>query len=102
MLSTDEVIVLLAIGMILQILGTASVAYNYYRSAKLAKRLQDKIAANRLIDDFKESPAPQYSLVRDETIRQLSSRWYLTLGLICYFISAFLEFAAGVGALNRR
>ncbi len=101
-MSTDEVIALFAIGMILQILGTASVAYNYYRSAKLAKRLQDKIAASRFIDEIKEHSAPQYLLVRDETIRQLSSRWYLTSGLICYFISAILEFAAGVGALNRR
>jgi hypothetical protein len=38
----------------------------------------------------------------DEAMSHLSTRLYLTLGLIFYFISAVLEFAAGVDALNGR
>lgn len=121
-MSTDEIIVLLAIGMILQILGTASVAINYFRGAELAKKMHDKIttvqlASNNELDSLayqlhSDDPVRANAAVKkvgeqatkliDEAIRHLGARWYLTLGLICYSSSAVLEFAAGVGALNGR
>jgi len=105
----------------MQFWGTATVAINYSRGASLAKEVLQRIAteetdaearsnapyrhilnvdaahANAEVDDL----GRRARIINKEMASQLSPKWYLTSGIVAYFIGAALALAAGIGSLHR-
>lgn len=105
----------------MQFFGTFTVAVNYARGASLAKEVLGRIGAED-VTAVTRSESPAHALRNDsplqanaeveeigrqyrKTIRdiasQLSPKWYLTAGIIAYFLGAGLGLIAGIGSLYR-
>lgn len=94
MTSNTTIATLLVIAAICQILGTASVAYNYYRTGVIAD----------LIVKGKETQLASVFWERDKLAAvagQLTRRWWLTAGLAAYVIGALAGLSAGLIWLYR-
>jgi hypothetical protein len=119
-MSKDQVISLLVLATLMQIIGTSTVAMNYARSASLAKLMLERLSTAEEEADLRIS-SPRYQLHLDsplqahteaeaygrqsrsairEVVMQLNAKWYLTLGIVAYFLGAVLDLAAGIGALH--
>jgi hypothetical protein len=88
------VAILLIITALGQIVGTVAVAVNYYRTGVIAKIVVDTSKSQLLIAHQE----------RDKLVaiaNELTRRWWLTLGLAAYIVSAIAGLAAGLIALYR-
>jgi hypothetical protein len=89
MTSSVTIAILLIIAAVCQILGTATVAYNYYRTGVIAELIVRGSKA-QLASVFWERE--KLAAVAS----QLTRRWWLTLGLVAYVIGALSGLAAGL------
>ncbi len=85
---------LLIIAAICQILGTISVAVNYYRTSVIAELIVDS-SQTQLANIFSERE--KLSAVAS----QLTRRWWLNLGLLAYIIGAIFGLTGGLIWLYR-
>ena len=85
-------IFLIILTAIFQILGTTTVAVNYYKTSSTAKAITDRFNPDFSIP-FKERDQ------MNNLIKQLTPRWYLTVGMIAYVLAAVLGVCAGISAL---
>jgi hypothetical protein len=86
------VVSFLVISAICELIGTATVAINYYKTSTVAKAI---------INSYN----PRFSVPFSERrqfiyfVNQLTSRWYLTIGLIAYAVGAITGLCAGLAAI---
>lgn len=76
-----SITILLIVAAVCQILGTISVAVNYYRTGVIAK----------LIDDASQAQLANIFWERQKlatVAKQLKRQWWLTLGLFAYILAA--------------
>lgn len=94
MTSNLAIAILLTVSALCQILGTISVAINYYRTGVIAQ----------LIVDSSKSQLASVHWERDKLAaisNELTRRWWLTLGLAAYIIGAISGLVAGLIWLYR-
>lgn len=94
LISNTTIAILLLIAALCQILGTASVAVNYYRTGAIADLIV-KGSKAQLASVFWERE--KLAAVAG----QLTRRWWLTLGLAAYVIGALAGLAGGLIWLYR-
>ena len=92
--SNNTIAVLLIIAALFQIMGTASVAINYYRTGAIADLIV-KGSNAQLASVFWERE--KLAAVAD----QLTRRWWLTVGLVAYVAGALAGLAGGLIWLYR-
>ncbi len=85
------VVILLIITAVCQLVGTASVAINYYRTSSTAKSITDHFNPN-----FSVPFAERDRL--NSLMKELTPRLYLTFGLIAYAVGAITGLLAGLAA----
>jgi len=86
--------VLLIIAALGQICGTITVAVNYYRTGVIAKKVVDTSKSQLLIVQQERDKLANIA-------SELTRRWWLTLGLVAYIVSAVAGLAAGLITLHR-
>jgi hypothetical protein len=92
--SNTMIAILLVITALGQIWGTIAVAMNYFNTGKIAKII---------VNDGKSSLVIAHR-ERDKLTGiagELTRKWWLTLGLVAYIVSAVAGLAAGLIALYR-
>lgn len=92
--SNEFIAILMIVAAVCQVFGTATVAVNYYRTGVIAE----------LIDKSSQAQLASVHWERDKlaaVARQLTRRWWLTLGLIAYAVSAIASLTAGLIWLYR-
>jgi hypothetical protein len=83
---------LLILAATFEIIGTITVAINYYRTSSSAKGIT-------------QSFNPRFSVPFSERAKiidlaeKLTSKWYLTAGLVAYVLGAIFGFLAGLAAM---
>jgi hypothetical protein len=105
-------VVLLMISLVGELLGTATVAINYYNGAQVAREMREALRDEER--EFRKNPlvaalqgeGPAYyehELVRDRlqatrerVAAQLSARWYLTFGLVALAVGSVAGFLAAL------
>jgi len=86
------IIIFLALTAIFEVLGTVTVAINYYRTSSSAKEIT-------------QSFNPRFSVPFSERAKiinlaeKLTRKWYLTAGLIAYVLGAIFGLLAGLAAI---
>lgn len=112
MVRTDWTLILLVVAFLGEIVGTATVAFNYFIGAQMARELRQALARERA--DYQQNPlmaalkgeGPAYfehievrqqlHATREHLASQLSPRWYLTLGLVALAVGSIAGFLAGL------
>src|ERR1039458_8501452 len=88
----DIILLFLISSAVFELIGTATVAYNYYRTHRIAQALINGFNP-RFSVPFQDRKKPII------LAQQLTSRWYLTAGLVAYVLGAILGLCAGLAAL---
>jgi hypothetical protein len=85
-------VTLLALSAFFELVGTITVAYNYYRTGRVAKGL---------IEGFNPGFSIHFEDRKKPIIlaNELTPKWYLTLGLVAYVLGAILGLLAGLAAV---
>ncbi len=108
----DWTLALLVVSFLGELVGTATVAVNYFIAAQTAREMQQALAResaeyqrNPLMAELKgEGPAyfehievkQQLHATRERLASQLSPKWYLTIGLIALAVGSIAGFLAGL------
>lgn len=112
MTRSDWTLTLLVVSFLGEIVGTATVAINYFMAAQMARELKQALVResteyqqNPLMAALKdEGPAyfeyidvkQQLRATRERLASQLSPRWYLTFGLVALAVGSIAGFLAGL------
>jgi hypothetical protein len=88
------IVLFLVASAVFTIMGTITVAFNYYKSSVIAKAI-----VKNFNPDF-SIPFNEREQFIDLT-KQLTSRWYLTAGLIAYVLGAIFGLCAGLAAIYK-
>ena len=109
---SDWTLLLLVISLFGELLGTATVAVNYFTGAEIARELREEVAAEDA--EYQQNPVmamlkdqgPSYieqleskkrlRALRQQLAGQLSPKWYLTAGLVLLAIGAVAGFLAAL------
>ncbi|HEY4963571.1 MAG TPA: hypothetical protein VIH90_02635 [Candidatus Saccharimonadales bacterium] len=92
--SNLTIAILLVVAAVCQIMGTISVAVNYYRTGAIAQIIIDRSKAQLASVHWERDKLAAIA-------GELTRTWWLTLGLIAYIVGAISGLAAGLIWLYR-
>ena len=85
------IIILLTLTAIFELLGTITVAINYYKTSEAAQKIANHSQPNYVMEE-------EFNNTR-QLAKELTSKWYLIAGLIAYVLGATFGLLGGLAAI---